>query len=102
MCCPICLEEFTEEDNKITTSCIHTYHKQCLEKCMKVTLPRCPVCRINIKDDMYKLDLTDKPIEQQDVNEVVYYTTNEESEEEDDLRQSSPRNTGFFHRLVWG
>lgn len=30
--CTICLEEFKDDDKLVTTSCMHLFHEQCLEK----------------------------------------------------------------------
>jgi hypothetical protein len=83
-----CLEELTKED-QIVTSCKHTFHKECLKK---ITLPQCPVCRRNIKEELLKL----KPVSEK----IILYYGSDDSDDDD--RPSSPRNTGFFHRMIWG
>ena len=50
--CPICGDEFTENNDKFTLSCKHTYHKECImlevESSSKNNVYRCPYCRTTI------------------------------------------------------
>ena len=50
--CAICGDEFTENDEKFTLSCKHTYHKKCImlevESSSKNNKYRCPYCRATI------------------------------------------------------
>jgi hypothetical protein len=100
MCCPICLEEFTKEDNQVVTSCKHTFHKQCLEKCMKVSLPQCPLCRQDIVKDLEKWNFKLKQVELKvEEQEIVYYS----SDDEESLRPfSPPRYRSLLHRMIYG
>jgi E3 ubiquitin-protein ligase RHA2 len=97
MCCPICLEEFTKEDKTVVTSCKHTFHKECLEDCMQVTLPQCPLCRKNIVEDLLKMNFKLKK-QVSEEQEVVYYG----SDDSDDDIPSSPRNRSLLHRMIYG
>ena len=95
MCCPICLEEFTKEDqNKmVVTSCKHTFHKECLEK---ITLPQCPVCRRNIVEEDLNFKL--KQVSEKPEEVILYYG----SDDSDDERPSTPRNKCLLHRRIYG
>jgi hypothetical protein len=49
--CAICGDEFTENDDKFTLSCKHTYHKKCIMleiESSKNNASRCPYCRTSI------------------------------------------------------
>jgi len=104
MCCPICLEEISKEDNQFTTSCKHTFHKECLEKCMKVNLPQCPICRQNITKDLEKWNFKLKQVESkcEEQEETVYYCSYDSDDGEDLRPFSPPRNRGIFHRMIYG
>ncbi|KAG0554415.1 hypothetical protein M758_12G092900 [Ceratodon purpureus] len=41
--CPTCLDEYTEENPRITTACGHNYHLSCIYEWMERS-NRCPVC----------------------------------------------------------
>lgn len=49
--CPICLEEFSDGDSMRVMPCNHTYHKDCLDKWLKMKAV-CPICNLNIRKDL--------------------------------------------------
>ena len=46
--CPICLEEFQEEDEVAVLECGHIFRPECIEK-WGVKKPQCPMCKKEIK-----------------------------------------------------
>ena len=42
--CSICFESYEPNDLLITTVCVHSFHKQCLEEWL-VAHNNCPLCR---------------------------------------------------------
>lgn len=49
--CPICLEEFSEGETMRVMPCTHNYHKDCLDKWLKMKAV-CPICNLNIRKDV--------------------------------------------------
>lgn len=47
-CCRICLCEYKEGEKIRTLTCLHSYHKDCIDKWLK-SQAVCPVCRENIR-----------------------------------------------------
>lgn len=47
--CPICLEEWSEENVKKTAMCGHSCCWGCMKNVVKSAQPKCPVCRTNYK-----------------------------------------------------
>ena len=57
--CTICLEQYSEDDNKITTECNHTFHEECYMKWISHK-NTCPLCRkqlISEAEDDSELEL---------------------------------------------
>ena len=54
--CPICLEEFTDDDNNIVIACSneHRFHKDCIEGWMSRENYECPLCKELITINMIK------------------------------------------------
>lgn len=48
--CPICLDYFGSGDMLRVMPCKHKYHKDCLDKWLKIKAT-CPICNLNIKGD---------------------------------------------------
>lgn len=44
--CGVCLSDIEERENFTKTKCSHLFHKECIEKWLKMNV-RCPVCRRN-------------------------------------------------------
>ena len=42
--CVICLDNFKIDDELIILSCLHTFHKSCVERWFKIN-SHCPICR---------------------------------------------------------
>jgi hypothetical protein len=53
-CCPVCFEEFKQDDEVILLKCDHFYHHECVNNFILYN-PSCPVCREDI--DLKKLDM---------------------------------------------
>lgn len=56
--CSICLEEILPVHKILHTSCLHTYHTNCLEKYIIYLRTNhktiaCPICRTNINNEPY-------------------------------------------------
>ncbi|XP_020574418.1 E3 ubiquitin-protein ligase MBR1-like isoform X2 [Phalaenopsis equestris] len=49
-CCPICLEEFKDNDSQGLMKCPHVYHFTCIKKWLKLK-KTCPVCKAPALDD---------------------------------------------------
>ena len=45
--CPICFDKIKENEDKITTPCLHCFHRTCLERWISIKMIY-PVCRQNI------------------------------------------------------
>ncbi len=43
-CCSVCTEDYTDEDETVTTECNHLFHACCLARWVK-TKKTCPICR---------------------------------------------------------
>ena len=43
-CCSVCTEDYTDEDQTVTTECNHLFHACCLATWVK-TKNTCPICR---------------------------------------------------------
>ena len=43
--CPVCLEDFVEEENLSLLPCDHQFHIECLKPCLQTKQTNCPVCR---------------------------------------------------------
>ena len=43
--CPICLEDFVDEENLSMLPCDHQFHIKCFKPCLQMEQPKCPVCR---------------------------------------------------------
>jgi hypothetical protein len=43
-CCSVCTEDYTDEDQTVTTECNHLFHARCLATWVK-TKNTCPICR---------------------------------------------------------
>jgi len=55
--CPICFENMTQNDSRVTR-CNHRFHKHCLLQSCRSQPPNgkfCPLCRANINDDCQSL-----------------------------------------------
>ncbi|GMH33463.1 hypothetical protein BSKO_01297 [Bryopsis sp. KO-2023] len=48
--CPICLEEFSKGDAMRVMPCSHNYHKDCLDKWLRIKAV-CPICNLNIRKE---------------------------------------------------
>lgn len=55
--CPICLEDYLEEDILRKMPCDHFYHQECIDQWLKNN-SLCPVCKQNIRDGESKFDQT--------------------------------------------
>lgn len=53
-CCPVCFEDFNENDEVILLKCDHFYHSECVNNFILYN-PTCPVCREDI--DLKKIDI---------------------------------------------
>ncbi|KAI5176036.1 hypothetical protein PAEPH01_2226 [Pancytospora epiphaga] len=45
--CPVCLDEFVEEQEIRILSCRHGFHKECIDAWLIHTL-KCPICRKSV------------------------------------------------------
>lgn len=45
--CPICFDEYSEEEKSILLVCNHFYHYKCLLEAYKNNIKKCPMCRID-------------------------------------------------------
>lgn len=45
--CPVCLENFIEEDVVCTLPCLHQFHKECVSKWLRIRAT-CPVCQVHV------------------------------------------------------
>jgi hypothetical protein len=45
--CPICIDEFKENEYQKTLNCNHCFHKKCINRWLKKQ-KHCPLCRKNI------------------------------------------------------
>lgn len=43
-CCSVCTEDYTDDDEAVTTECNHLFHARCLATWVK-TKNTCPICR---------------------------------------------------------
>tara|TARA_A100001015_G_scaffold321595_1_gene453275 strand:+ start:6263 stop:6898 length:636 start_codon:yes stop_codon:yes gene_type:complete len=64
--CPICLEEFKDDDALSNTECSHTFHSKCIFRAITVNL-NCPSCRT---------PLVSKQIEENRLHESNDYSSN--------------------------
>ena len=46
-CCSVCTEDYTDEDQTVTTECNHLFHACCLATWVK-TKKTCPICRKSV------------------------------------------------------
>jgi len=46
--CPICIENFKENDYCRTLSCSHSFHKRCIDRWFRKDHSDCPMCRTKI------------------------------------------------------
>ena len=62
VCCPICLE-ILKEKNLSITECGHKFHTKCL---MQIEGYKCPLCRMNIVDEIKMITFDDV-----DINKII-------------------------------
>ena len=48
--CSICLEDMTNVDNQTTTTCDHTFHRDCIDRWL-ARHNTCPVCRTQLHNN---------------------------------------------------
>lgn len=46
--CPICIEDFKENDFYRTLNCTHSFHKKCIDKWFRKDHLDCPMCRTKV------------------------------------------------------
>ena len=51
--CPICLEEFNDEDLVLSIHCEHNFHTNCIKKWLKEYSNKCPLCKEEIISSSY-------------------------------------------------
>lgn len=71
--CPICMDEFHGDNNKVVTECGHIFHTNCLMKSVAHNGFGCPYCRTKMAEEL------DNPEEYEDD-----YEDNDEDYDDDD------------------
>ena len=49
--CMVCLVEYEVDESVRTMPCLHTFHKECIDKWLLERGSTCPICKFNIKKD---------------------------------------------------
>ncbi|KAG2711802.1 hypothetical protein I3843_04G087400 [Carya illinoinensis] len=49
--CAVCLSEFKEEEEIRRLQCVHTFHKDCLDRWLQQCSATCPLCRTKVLPD---------------------------------------------------
>ena len=76
--CPICLEEFSTENNVTIVGCNHNFCKDCIDKLLDSDNLSCPLCRGKINKYIYNNDIIHIIIRQSvPVNNTVNNTDSE-------------------------
>jgi len=52
--CTICLDNFEDNEKIILLECNHNFHKNCIEKWLKEYSYKCPLCRNESSEKVYK------------------------------------------------